>query len=357
MRVAKWLGILTLAALAGCGGRRGGTNNTSDAGVFADSGTSSDASVIEDFGLSGDASTGSSPLVDPMCVDGQYSEVLPTGTESLADITFTPNDLKTYAQNILARRYPVGRFILDGCLAAGHTDQECVNQWLFGAELTSAPDFQQGLSTVVHEGGHMFDLGSGGSGFGYYHYTQDFFLSCTGGDTVARGGMTFARSEIHDDAYQSEVPACAQFGDQNCDNYAFIYLDATQGLGPSQGFSSVLEEATQYVNSLAVAWAFHDAYTQGGSSQRDGISAFLWYVERYLHKARLDHPDAYNFILNNECFRRAILTVWGRAWLYLEATAHSPELEIQAPMFEASLMRAELLDEIQRIRAAQGCAH
>ena len=84
----------------------------------------------------------------------------------------------------------------------------------------------------------------------------------------------------------------------------------------------------------------------------DGILAFLWYIERYLYAARTQHADAYAFILNSECWRNAILTIWGRAWLYLELTEGMSALEIDGPIFFDAVNRPELLGEIQRIRDA-----
>lgn len=201
----------------------------------------------------------------------------------------------------------------------------------------------------------MYDL-SQASGFGTYVLTEQTTLSCTGGDAVGRGGNTFARSELYSDAYQSEFAACPNQNAQNCDSYALIYLDPVQGNGASQGFDSVLEETTQYINSLAVGLAFRDQLPNGQiTSARDGLLAFLWYIERYLHLARTENTAAYDYIINNACWRDAILTIWGRAWLYLEATKDMRNLEIYGDQFEAALLRPELLDEIARVRAAEGC--
>lgn len=116
----------------------------------------------------------------------------------------------------------------------------------------------------------------------------------------------------------------------------------------------MLEETTQYINSLATGYVFRDQI-RGSRSERDGILAFLWYVERYLYRARTMHPDAYAFIRDSACWREAILTVWGRAWLYLQHTDAMRPLEIYAPTFMTAVRNPVLLAEIQRIRDAHGC--
>ena len=74
----------------------------------------------------------------------------------------------------------------------------------------------------------------------------------------------------------------------DCDFYRQVYLDGDPDddnfEGGDQGYNSVLEETTQYINSLAVGYAFNDLYS-GSVSERDGILTFLWYITRYLKMA------------------------------------------------------------------------
>ena len=116
----------------------------------------------------------------------------------------------------------------------------------------------------------------------------------------------------------------------------------------------MLEETTQYVNSLATGFAFVDFYANS-RSERDGILTFLWYVMRYLRMARLDYPQAYERISQDPCWRQSILSVWGRAWFYLDATAEMPNLGISDAELYEFVTDPELLGEIQRIRVAEGC--
>lgn len=294
--------------------------------------------------------------VSPTCVDGQYREVLPTGAEPVADVAYDPANLSASALAYLDRRYPTGAAIVRGCVAANGASR-CVDSWVFPSGRANAQSFMLSLSTVVHEGGHLYDL-SLRRGFGTYYLTEATRLSCDMGDAVGRGGQTFARSELHADSFQSQFRACASLTERGCDSYAFIYLDpsrADAGVGPMQGFASLLEETTQYVNSLATGYVFRDQLGRSSKSERDGILAFLWYIERYLYLARTARPEVYAFLSGSECWRNAILTVWGRAWLYLEHSADARNLEIYASNFMTAVRNPVLLEEIQRLRTAHGC--
>jgi hypothetical protein len=113
----------------------------------------------------------------------------------------------------------------------------------------------------------------------------------------------------------------------------------------------LLEEASQYVNSLASALAFYDV-RKGGSriTERDGVLTFLWYVERYLKLAREEHPDAYTFLLGDACWRQVTLTIWDRAWFYLNATKGMKELAIDDAAIETLVRDPALLAEIDALR-------
>ncbi len=278
----------------------------------------------------GEAVGPSGPHVDPDCPDGQYREVLPSSDAAIGDLTrgYRAADYMDFVQDVLERRYPIGWYIVEGGLEHGAMDN-CVEAFLY--DRGSAGAVVQQLSTVVHECGHMFDLGVGGFANATYVFTPDRRITCISGDTRERGGRTFARSRLNGDEYSDLRPPCEGGFGRGCDHYANTYLDGDPDdgrfEGGDQGFNSVLEETVQYVNSLATGYAFHDQY-QYGISDRDGILTFLWYVERFLRMARLDYPDAYA-LLASQCWREAILTTWGRAWLFLEQTERMESLGIE----------------------------
>jgi hypothetical protein len=296
--------------------------------------------------------------VDPGCVDGQYRETPPVRADLSAQLAgYSAGDLAGFSIAVLDARYPIGSYIVDGGLDSDVFQGSCVDQ--FVRDTSSGEAVIRQLSTVVHECGHFFDIDQGfSSRANFYAITDTLSFSCTGGDTTTRGGVTFARSRINGDAYSPLRAPCNGSRSNDCDSYADIYLDGDPDdgnfEGGDQGFNSVLEETTQYVNSLATGYAFGD-YTRGSISERDGILTFLWYVERYLKMAREDYPDAYARLSGDACWREAILTVWGRAWLYLDLTEGESNLGINDDAIEALVLDPVLLGEIQRIRDAHGC--
>jgi len=298
-----------------------------------------------------------SALVDPMCTDGMFTEALPDPSADISDLAsaYDGSDPRAFIEDILARRYSTGALLVANGNSASIGD--CVTVFLRDG---STPESVYGqLSTIVHECGHFYDLDEWSFGSSVYVINDSpLRFTCSGGDTTDRGGNTFARSRILGDMYQPSRPA-----GRGGDFYAEIYLDGDPDDamfdGGDQGFNSLLEETTQYVNSLAVSYAFtNEVNTGGASSQRDGILTFLWYVMRYLRMARLEYASAYEHIVNGDggCFRDAILTVWGRAWLYLQTTVGMSHLGIDDAEIMALVEDPELLSEIQRLREASGCA-
>ena len=299
-----------------------------------------------------------SPLVDPACLDGMYRETLPPVTADLSGLSWT-GDVGAYVDGFLERRYPVGAALVRGGRTNTDFGQPCDE--LFAGSPSSADDMISRMGTIVHECGHLYDGELSTFSENSYVVTDTLTLRCERGDTTSRGGDTFARSRITGDEYAPLRPACPEgTSGADCDFYAGTYLDGDPDDGTfdggDQGFNMLLEEAYQYVNSLATGWALLDQRAPGFSNtSKDGILTFLWYVERYLRMARLDYPAAYARLSGDPCWREAILTLWGRAWLYLEATEGLNGLTIHGPAIEALVMDTALLEEIERIRAAHGC--
>ncbi len=344
--------VASLAAI-GCGPVQQGPEDTVGVDAVAnDSITASDAPPnVTDSGPP-------SENVDPNCTDGRYTEPLPNTSASIADIAFNANDVAGYYAAVLARRYPNGGDLVQGGLMNTSLGN-CVT--LFSGSPTTAAEAISRLDTVVHECGHLYDLHLSNGLSSVYYFTGATRFSCQRGDTTSRGGDTFARSRIRTDSYSAMWPACSTTGGTtNCDSYADIYLDgnpddSTFDSG-DQGFNLLFEEDMQYVNSLATAWAFEDQAPSGRrTSARDGILNFLWYTERYLHMARTTYPAAYQRLSTDPCWRDAILTLWGRAWLYLQATQGMRALGIDDARLLPLVTNPELLDEIERIRTAASC--
>jgi len=300
-----------------------------------------------------------SSYLDEDCLDGQYSESLPIPNADIQPYinTYDPNNHIGFIYDVLEARYPIGAYILDGGLTSeGPFSGNCVDLFLHNKSTPSA--VIDSMTTLVHECGHFFDINTGGWGESVYIITDELMFTCQDGSIEEYGGKTFARSMINNDEFAELHPPCAHFTDQGCDSYAAIYLNGDPNNSDfesgDQGFDSLHEETVQYVNSIATAYALEDQYSYS-SSQRDGILTFLWYTMRYLRMARLEHPQAYSLISENSCWREAILTVWGRAWLYLELSKNSSTLGINDDFLETLVNDPILLEEIQRLRDLQGC--
>src|SRR5262249_39842005 len=160
---------------------------------------------------------------------------------------------ETYLKTALDRRYPIGKFILEGGISSPLAAQQGNCFDTFVTDKSSATKVLQQAGTAVHECGHLFDLGKASGASSTYVIRPDLTFTCSQGDTTSRGGVTFARSLLRSDSYYTKRKACGGQLALGCDIYADIYLDgsATDGTfqGGDQGYSSVLEEATQYVNS------------------------------------------------------------------------------------------------------------
>ncbi|WP_169927568.1 hypothetical protein [Labilithrix luteola] len=289
------------------------------------------------------------------CEGTAYTEALPT-SDDLSSLTYSKTQAQQYMLDALAIRFPLGKYILEGGLSSTLPAQQgsCFDRFI--DDTSSGPAVLKQASTIVHECGHFFDLDKGSGKTGAYVLRDDLEFACSDGDTTTRKGKTFARSLLRKDGYYASRPACVNKTAEGCDMYADTYLDgdptdATFESG-DQGFNSVLEEATQYVNSLASAYAFRDAYAGTRATERDGILTFLWYIERYLKIAHEQYPDAYE-VLSSECWRQAILSVWDRGWFYLNASNDVSALGIDDAALETLVSDAALVAEIDALRSME----
>lgn len=290
----------------------------------------------------------------PGCAQDEYTEALPTKT-SLSGLTFSQSKANEYLLAALEKRYPLGKAIVEGGLTSSLAKSQgnCIDRFL--QDKSSAGAVLRQATTIVHECGHFYDLGeASGSSSAFVLKPSELSFTCKNGDTTSRGGKTFARSLIKSDTHYPSRKACASGAAQGCDFYAQIYLDGVASDAKfdsgDQGYNSVLEEATQYVNSLATALAFQDQYTGQKVSERDGILTFLWYIERYLAMARADYPEAYKLLSEDECWRQATLSVWDRGWFYLRATKGMTNLGLDDAKLETLVNDPDLVAEIDALR-------
>ncbi len=365
--------LLSLACSGSDGGGGGATGGSAGGGGFGAFGAFGGAAGAAGFaGSAGAGLTGgsagagggiggtpnTSPLVDPNCTDGKYSEVLPNVNADFSGVPFNPGNLNDFYLGVLGVRYPIGKDLVAGGLTSKLISQGCVAA--FAGNPSSVSAAIKRIGTVVHECGHIYDLELGKSPNNVYVIRSDAQFTCQRGDSVARGGDTFARSLLNTDSYSALRPPCTGSSSSGCDTYGKIYLngDPNNGSfeGGDQGYNMLLEEAVQYVNSIATSWAFEDQLSSGSkTSQKDGILTFLWYIARYLKMDREQYPQAYQRISGDACWRDATLTTWGRGWLYLEQTKNIGSLGINDTLIEPLVLDQDLLAEIQRLRDASGC--
>lgn len=284
------------------------------------------------------------------------AEELPDPDASLAGIPFS-GDVGALVDAALARRYPFGlELVRGGRMETTFGDCSVV----FAGDPRSAGEVYESMEIIVHECGHMYDAFLSSANSDAYELSPELSFRCERGDTQSRGGDTFARSRIAGDEYSALRPACGGVSRAGCDPYADVYLngDPDDALFESgdQGFNLLLEEAVQYVNSIATAWAFADQQpTNISVSARDGILTFLWYIERYLRMARTEFPGAYQRITADDCWRDLTLGIWARAQRYLALSRNERGLGIADDELLDLVEEPELLEEIERLRALHEC--
>jgi len=287
---------------------------------------------------SGDTSGEPPAHTDPNCVDGMYQESLSANDVDLSDLfaAYQPANRVDFVMEALSRRYPIGHYIVEE--SSAQSGDDCAAEYVDSgfSDPEDPASLLRGTGTIVHECGHGLNLGMGFIESSHYVINDSLLLKCDRPETIGRGA-------IDGDEFSPAV-----FDDFYRDTYLVELGD--------QGFEMLLEETSQYVNSLATGYAFLDQYDDNSStSARDGLLSFLWYVERYLYLTRNQYPDSYDALVGDPCWREAILTVWGRGWKYLEATEGLMTLGIDDEEILEALLNPTLLAEIQLVRDAHGC--
>jgi hypothetical protein len=290
------------------------------------------------------------------CAGAAYAEALPSEA-SLASLPFSKDADQQYLFDALEARYPVGRFILERGIASSSatTQGNCFRHFI--RDESSGPAVLQQAEVLVHECGHAFDQGDSVRERHAYHLRPDLTFTCAYGGASALSGKTFARSLLRGDAFYPKRPACDGRSAPDCDIYADTYLDGSPDDAMLQsgdaGYDMTLEEATQYVNSLATGLAFRDAAQGSHTSERDGVLTFLWYIERYFKLAHERYPDVYAVLTSDACWRQATLSVWDRASYFLHATEGVNELGVYDEKISPLVNDASLLAEIDALRALE----
>lgn len=288
--------------------------------------------------------------VDPDCVDGLYTEIeIPDPSVDIDAQIGTYNDVSSaeFIQAILEPRYPWGAELVRRGLPYDGNFQ-CVDDF---ANRTGPQEFIHSVAKVVHECGHALAYLNQTPTTWTFTLNDQVSFACENGHLIDEGGMTFARGLIDGDAYASLRPPCGLQSSPDCDFFHPVYIAGQAG---QEGFDALLEETVQYINSLATAYAIHDWYSLN-INHLDGLLTTLWYVERYLKLAREQYPDVYRLLSEDPCWRRAILSTWGRAFLYLEVSDGIREVGLYQIEIIRLVRDPDLLNEIELLRRAEGC--
>lgn len=236
-----------------------------------------------------------------------------------------PAGTRATAEALARLRYPDGLPFLQT-----QTD-DVLKTWFSGA-----PDTFAGVAgrfeAAVHEGSHVWGSKTFRGRARSYSVRGDLTI----GTQLPK---TFDRSEI----LQKHV-------DRAGDPYAKTYLEGSSG---AQGFDTVLDEYVAYTHGLAARWCTRDLVPEGTRmSARDGVLAFMYYVETYLEIARTAHPADYAAIVGDAGARRVVVSNWDRAELFLRASAGERALGIADERIRAWVYEPARLAEIERVRAA-----
>jgi len=132
-------------------------------------------------------------------------------------------------------------------------------------------------------------------------------------------------------------------------SYNETYLEGDSG---NQGLDTVLDELNAYTWSLLTEVAVADQRPSNmTSSARDGLLAFMLYLETYLLIAREDEQSVYEAISENEDTRQVILTLWDRARCALSLSGDDPSLGIRDGEISTFVFGDRALQEVERLRA------
>ena len=113
-----------------------------------------------------------------------------------------------------------------------------------------------------------------------------------------------------------------------------------------QGYGMLFEETVQYAGSLAWKYYVDDIEKTRGSGKH-GMLQWLWWNERYLKLIREEYPAEHQFFI--EHWAEVFLTVWGRAWRYLDTPSMGYNAADYDPLLE--LVTDDLmLGEVQHVR-------
>ncbi len=110
------------------------------------------------------------------------------------------------------------------------------------------------------------------------------------------------------------------------DEYRANYLE---GPGAEQGLMSLLDELNAYVYTLSSGRALRPTLEKGySSSSRDGLSAFLRYLQLYVHHLARAEPEHYTALRSDPATLRLIARLWRDAEREIRRASHVDDLSV-----------------------------
>jgi len=194
----------------------------------------------------------------------------------------------------LERRFPAAAWVVGELADPNHFDV-----W-FQMGTSNWSQVVNGLSAAVHESVHMLGFQAFDPRSHRYPVDVDVFLSFQTSETMHRDRILAALPDALSDLSYNET-----------------YLTGDSG---AQGYELLLDEFNAYTWSLLTDLAFADQRSSNRTvSARDGILAFMLYLETYLALARDEEPQTYQAIIESEQMRAVTIALWDRATCALGA--------------------------------------
>jgi len=233
---------------------------------------------------------------------------------------------------IYERRYPTGKMIMDK-----------TSQQDFAEYMSNTGSFQGMAGSIgfgLHEVSHKLTRPSGSGPF-FYQVSRSF----DGEDVVTEvedydgfdsSGITFPRKEIFEDLPQEAQDV----------SYTDTYISGFLG---DAGFMPSLDELNAYTLHLYADWSTAPEYN-GSRSSRDGLSAFLIYVETYLHRWRTVYPDDYQKMMETTDLRRTTVDLFDRGLCAVLNSLPDKTLTMNDDVLVPLILDGARLIEVARLR-------
>ena len=323
------------ASTGGAGGAGGATGGNAGVGGTGGAG----------MGGAGGAGTGSD-LVDSRCWDGKVyaDEPIAAMRANITDLisTFSVANRLPWAIQILNRRFPVGGKIVE-LATMSDPNSKCAQISLQASDNTATLAIYK-LNVLTHECGHMMDLQS------RYFIRADLEYKCS---NSLLGPTSPSRNVILADEFDALRPMGG-----TTDSQTKLYFDPNgpQGNLGGQKWHVHFTEFNQYANSIAVNYSLSD-HVRGDNSGTSS-RAWAWFTLRYLRIMRGQYKADYDKLANDPCWRRLVLSTWGKINRYWAELAKENITKFQtdeATKLDALIRDPRLMAEIENLRVLDGC--